>query len=127
MVWRQAGPPGSVMMGPITLTSWARQATLTRSAWFISTISAPPLTSASSKLYTSSMRRGASGQPGLRRSSMPRDLYQTFHSSNDSMMRLAECLRAATLSATATISLMNVSVTSMLPRNSSVESCLFSK
>jgi len=32
MVCRQAGPPSSVMIGAIALTSWARQAALTRSA-----------------------------------------------------------------------------------------------
>ena len=41
-------PPVSVMIGAITLTSCARQAVLTRSAWLSSEMQAPPKASASS-------------------------------------------------------------------------------
>ena len=47
MVCRQAGPPVSVMIGAIALTSCARQATFTRSAWLSSAMQAPPNASAS--------------------------------------------------------------------------------
>ena len=50
MVWRQARPPraaGSVIMGPMTLTSWARLAALTRSACRSRQMSSPPTTRAS--------------------------------------------------------------------------------
>src|SRR5690606_5749430 len=50
IVWRQARPPVSVMIGPMTFTSCARQATFTRSARLIIVISAPPTMRASSKL-----------------------------------------------------------------------------
>jgi hypothetical protein len=50
MVCRQAGPPVSVMMGAITLTSCARQAAVTRSAWLSSEMQQPPKASASSML-----------------------------------------------------------------------------
>jgi hypothetical protein len=48
IVCRHAGPPFSVMIGAITLTSWARQAAFTRSAWLRSEMQAPPKASASS-------------------------------------------------------------------------------
>ena len=35
VVWRHAGPPGSVMIGAMTFTSCARLAAVTRSAWRI--------------------------------------------------------------------------------------------
>jgi len=44
---RHAGPPGSVRIGAITLTSWAWHATDTRSAWLSSVISRSPTTTAS--------------------------------------------------------------------------------
>ena len=47
VVCRQAGPPGSVMIGAMTLTSWARQAAVTRSQWRSSVISRLPSTTAS--------------------------------------------------------------------------------
>ena len=47
MVCRQAGPPGSVRIGAITLTSWARQAMPTRSACRSRVISRLPTTTAS--------------------------------------------------------------------------------
>jgi hypothetical protein len=47
VVCRHAGPPGSVAIGAMTLTSWARQATFTRSAWRSSAISSEPNTTAS--------------------------------------------------------------------------------
>ena len=47
VVCRQAGPPGSVMIGAITLTSWARDAAVTRSWFFSSVISRLPRTTAS--------------------------------------------------------------------------------
>ena len=47
VVWRQAMPPGSVMIGAITFTSWARLADVTRSACFSSEISRLPKTTAS--------------------------------------------------------------------------------
>ena len=58
VVCRQAGPPGSVMIGAITLTSWARQATVTRSLCRSSEISRLPTTTASVTLYSSSSSRG---------------------------------------------------------------------
>jgi hypothetical protein len=48
VVCRQAGPPGSVMIGAITLTSWARDAAVTRSACRSSEMSRLPTTTASS-------------------------------------------------------------------------------
>lgn len=50
VVCRQAGPPGSVMIGAITLTSWARQATVTRSACRSRAIRSEPKTTASMTL-----------------------------------------------------------------------------
>ncbi len=47
VVCRQAGPPGSVMIGAITLTSWASDALVTRSACLSSEISRLPNTTAS--------------------------------------------------------------------------------
>ena len=47
VVWRQAGPPGSVMIGAMTLTSWASDADVTRSACLSSEISRLPTTTAS--------------------------------------------------------------------------------
>ena len=47
MLCRQAGPPGSVRIGAITLASWAWQATPTRSACRSRVISRPPTTTAS--------------------------------------------------------------------------------
>ena len=41
-------PLQAVMMGAMTLTSWARQAIFSRSAWFIIIVSMPPTSSASS-------------------------------------------------------------------------------
>ncbi len=63
----------------------------------------------SSKLYTSSISFGAWGQPGLRRSEGACALYQTFHSSRESMMRLGERRLAATASAIDATSLMKES------------------
>jgi hypothetical protein len=51
IVCRQAGPPGSVMIGAITLTSWARHAAFTRSACFSKEISRLPTTTASVTEY----------------------------------------------------------------------------
>jgi hypothetical protein len=48
VVCRQAGPPGSVMIGAITLTSWASEAEVTRSACLSSEMSRLPTTTASS-------------------------------------------------------------------------------
>jgi hypothetical protein len=48
VVWRQASPPGSVMIGAITFTSCARQADVTRSACLINEMSRLPTTTASS-------------------------------------------------------------------------------
>lgn len=50
VVWRQAGPPGSVMIGAMTLTSCARQATVTRSACRSRAIRSEPKTTASMTL-----------------------------------------------------------------------------
>ena len=61
VVWRHAGPPGSVMIGAMTFTSWARLAAVTRSAWRMSEISRLPNTTASTTEYESSSRRGATG------------------------------------------------------------------
>ena len=47
VVCRQAGPPGSVMIGAMTLTSWARQATVTRSACRSRAMRSEPKTTAS--------------------------------------------------------------------------------
>ena len=47
VVCRQAGPPGSVMIGAITLTSCASDALVTRSACFSSEMSRLPNTTAS--------------------------------------------------------------------------------
>ena len=47
VVWRQAGPPGSVMIGAMTLTSCARLAARTRSAFLSSVIIRSPNTTAS--------------------------------------------------------------------------------
>ncbi len=47
VVCRQAGPPGSVMIGAITLTSWASDAEVTRSLCLSSVISRLPTTTAS--------------------------------------------------------------------------------
>nr|BFE79857.1 hypothetical protein GCM10020093_024580 [Planobispora longispora] len=47
IVCRQAGPPGSVLIGAITLASWAWQATPTRSALRSSVMSRLPTTTAS--------------------------------------------------------------------------------
>ena len=44
MVWRHAGPELSVKLGPMTLTSWARQPIFTLSAWFKRVISMHPTT-----------------------------------------------------------------------------------
>jgi len=53
VVCRQARPPlsaGSVMIGAITLTSWASDAACTRSVWRSSEISRLPTTTASATL-----------------------------------------------------------------------------
>ena len=48
VVWRHASPPGSVMIGAITLTSCASEADVTRSACLSSEMSRLPTTTASS-------------------------------------------------------------------------------
>ena len=50
IVWRQAAPPGSVMIGAIAFTSWARQAIFTRSAFRSSVMSNVPTTTASARV-----------------------------------------------------------------------------
>ena len=107
VVWRHAAPPGSVMIGAMTLTSCARDAERTRSACCSRVISRSPKTTASSTLYWSSSWRGATGQSSGRRCfacllATSECRYQTFHSSNEIMMRLSLLRAAATWSAVAT-------------------------
>ena len=104
---RQAAPPGSVMIGAITLTSWAIEAACTRSVCRSSEISRFPTTTASATLYRSSSSTGATGQSfpfGGRDSA--RCWYQTFHSSNETWIRLLTFLCARTASAVAATELM---------------------
>jgi hypothetical protein len=95
IVWRQAGPPGSDLIGAMTLTNCARLAAVTRSACLSSEMRRPP-TTASVTEYSCSIRRGASGQSAP----VPLDwnslAYQTFHSSKDSASRFVEPRRAPT-------------------------------
>ena len=99
MVCRHAGPSGSVRMGAMTLTSWARQAAVTRSLCRSSAISRLPTTTASVTVYSSSITRGATAHSSATGAAWKRDRYQTFHSSNESMMRFRLRRRAPTLSA----------------------------
>ena len=95
---RHAGPPASLRIGAMTLTSCAWLAILTRSPWRSSELRKVPTTTASVTLYVSSIRRGCSRQPfdtlcGW--SSVSRPVwYQTFHSSNE-MSTCFVCLPAA--------------------------------
>ncbi len=63
IVCRQAGPPGSVRIGAITLTSWAWQAMPTRSAWLSRVIRRLPTTAASVTSYSSSISHGSRATP----------------------------------------------------------------
>ena len=87
-------PSSFVAIGAITLTSWARHATFTRSECRISELARPPTSSASSRLYGSSSRCGC-GLPCPFAKSPPRARYHTFHSSNESH----SCLPGALLCA----------------------------
>ena len=95
VVWRQLRPPGSVMIGAMTLTSCASDAACTRSVLRRSEMSRFPTTTASATLYRSSRSTGATGQSspvgGL---DSARFWYQTFHSSKEMLMRFV-CLPAA--------------------------------
>ena len=113
MVCRQLRPPVSVMIGAMTLTSWARQAILTRSLWRIRLIIRQPTISASSKVYTSSRRPGASTQWGIF-ASASLEWNQTFHSSKESMIFFLERFLARTNSQVAVTASMKASM-SRLP------------
>src|SRR6476469_3096266 len=115
VVCRHAGPPGSDRIGAITLTSWARQAILTRSAWRSNEISRLPTTTASTTEYWSSMSRGRVPQSRL---SSPGNLawYHTFHSSNDRLTRFLCCPTPRTWSHVAITDSMNRSMFTPLAR-----------
>src|SRR5258705_6171911 len=98
---RHAGPPGSVRIGAITLTSWAWQATGTRSLWRSRQISRPPTTTASATVYSSSMSRGAMLHSVGGGADWKRDRYHTFHSSKERVIFFLLRNRAPTLSAVA--------------------------
>ncbi|MCY1235130.1 hypothetical protein D9M72_477350 [compost metagenome] len=107
----QARPPGSVMIGAITLTSCARLAEWTRSVLRSSVMRRSPTTTASATVYRSSRSTGATGQ------SLPagdfdssRLMCQTFHSSKEMFTCLVDFLTDFTWSICATMSLMNASI-----------------
>ena len=118
---RQAGPPGSVMIGAITFASCARHATATRSLCRSSEISRLPTTTASVTLYSSSIRRGATSHwscgPSVRRDRSP---YQTFHSSKEMPIFLLLLSSAPTWSAVATTASMKRSMFTAEARNDAV-------
>ena len=117
--WRQAGPPGVVRIGAMTLTSWAWHAMPTRSACRSRLTRRLPTTTASVTVKTSSMSSGASRHS---RPAWPpnRDWYQTFHSSKE--IRSFRGLRstAPTWSAVATIASMKRSMSTPEARKLSV-------
>ena len=103
LVCRHAGPPSSVRIGGITLTSCARQPIFTRSAWRSSVISRQPTTSASASVWSSSARCGARlNGPVMSVWCGLACWCQTFHSSTLIPIFLRLRLRPATASAVAT-------------------------
>ena len=122
MVWAQARPPSSVMMGAITFTSWARHAIFTRSAWRIRVMSMDPTSRASSKVYTSS--RSGRARPHLffcrTSSSCWPEWYQTFHSSKDRFTVFSLCFLPFTASHTAATVWMKASISTVRARKLAV-------
>ena len=121
IVWRHAGPPVSVMIGAMTLTSWARQAAVTRSAWFEQRDAAAAEGQRILDVVDLLEDRRRHRPAFLTRAARLRRVrYHTFHSSKLSMMRLDERRRAATASAIATTSSMKLSIRSQLARKAGV-------
>src|SRR4051812_22236440 len=110
MLCRQEGPPGSVRMEPIELTSCAWQADVTRSLLRSNVTSREPTTTASATVYASSLSRGATVQSSGIPVALSRFRYQTFHSSNEMLIRLLVDSFAATWSAVDTTSWMKPSM-----------------
>ena len=120
IVWRQAGPPGSVRIGAMTFTSCAWHAIPTRSAWRSRVMSRLPTTAASTTSYVSSISRRASTQSVRACSgSFQFVWYHTFHSSTETRSRRRDLRRAPTWSAVATTASMARSRSTLLPRKSS--------
>ena len=110
------------MIGAMTFTNWARQATFTRSAWRRKVISMLPTKRASSKLYTSS--RMGSAWPHLfarvTSSVCWLEWYHTFHSSKERLTAFLACFLPFTLSQMHTTVWMNSSKSMLRARKPGV-------